>query len=128
MKNLLTAISSLSSSHQVNMPVTELVFPSYKLDPQSLAELKAKENQIFQSFSGVTGLEKACRGIILEEDGASVDAARMRNVLVLGKLSSLSPNVIECVAQHGCDQSGINRLLSTTSFPSLPNLKNSSKQ
>lgn len=68
------------------MPVTELVFLSYKPDPQSLAELKAKENQIFQSFSGVPGLEKACRGIILEEDGVCVDAASMRNVLALGML------------------------------------------
>lgn len=69
------------------MPVTELVFPSYKLDPQSLAGLKEKEGQIFQAFAGVPGLEKSYYGVILEEDGASVDAASMRNVLVLGKLS-----------------------------------------
>lgn len=80
------------------MPVTELVFPSYKSDPQSLAELKAKENQIFRSFSGVPGLEKACRGIILEENGVSVDAASMRNVLVLGELFPLSSNVPGYVA------------------------------
>jgi hypothetical protein len=82
------------------MPVTELVFPSYKLDPQSLAGLKEKQGQIFQAFSGVPGLEKAFRGIILEEDGAPIDATSMRNVLVLGKLSSfpLSLNGHEFVA------------------------------
>ncbi|CRG89132.1 DNA topoisomerase 2 [Talaromyces islandicus] len=73
----------LSGIQKVNMPVTELVFPSYKLDPQSLAGLKEKQGQMFQAFSGVPGLEKTYRGVILEEDGASVDAASMRNVLVL---------------------------------------------
>jgi len=69
------------------MPITELVFPLYKLDPQSLAGLKEKTPEIFQSFSGVEGLQAAFRGPILEEDGAAVDLQSMRSVLVLGRLS-----------------------------------------
>lgn len=71
------------------MPVTELVFPSYKQDSQSLTELKEKEHQIFQSFSGVEGLAAAFRGVVLEENGTAVDPKSMRGVLVLGRLSLL---------------------------------------
>jgi hypothetical protein len=49
------------------MPVTELVFPLYKPDSQSLEELKQKEHQIFQSFYGVEGLEAAFHGVVLED-------------------------------------------------------------
>jgi hypothetical protein len=67
------------------MPITELVFPTYKLDPQSLAGLKEKGPEIFQYFDGLPGLEAFFRGAILEENGATVDPATMRSMLVLGK-------------------------------------------
>jgi hypothetical protein len=72
------------------MPITELVFPSYKLDPQSLAALKEKQYEIFQHFSGVEGLQATYRGPIIEENGASIDDKSMKSVLVLGKHS---PNI-----------------------------------
>ena len=69
------------------MPVTELVFPSYKLDKQSLSGLKENEPDIFRSFSGVEGLQIGFRGAILEEDGVSVDTNSMRSLLLLGMLA-----------------------------------------
>ncbi len=67
------------------MPVTELVYPAYKLDPDSLAGLKAQESAISHAFSGVDGLRAAFRGPILEEDGIVIDAKAMRDILVLGR-------------------------------------------
>jgi hypothetical protein len=69
------------------MPVTELVFPLYKPDSQSLEELKQKEHQIFQSFYGVEGLEAAFHGVVLEDNGVAVDPIKPRGVLVLGKFA-----------------------------------------
>ncbi|KAJ8099024.1 hypothetical protein POJ06DRAFT_126368 [Lipomyces tetrasporus] len=71
------------------MPVTELVFPLYKPDPQSLEELKQKENQIFQSFCGVEGLKAAFRGVVLEDNGVAVDP-KTRGILVLDWTDSSS--------------------------------------
>lgn len=69
------------------MPVTELVFPLYKPDSQSLAELKQKENEIFQSLSSVEGLNVAFCGVVLEDNGVAVDSKNTRGVLVLGKFA-----------------------------------------
>jgi hypothetical protein len=66
------------------MPVTELVFPLYNPDSQSLEELKQKEHQVFQSLYGVKGLEAAFRGVVLEDNGVIVNPTRTRGVLVLG--------------------------------------------
>lgn len=65
------------------MPVTELVYPTYKRDPESLDGLKAHESAIFEAFSEVKGLQAAFRGPVLEEDGAVVDPNSMRSILVL---------------------------------------------
>jgi hypothetical protein len=72
------------------MPITELVFPSYKPDPESLAALSSKRNQIFSHFLGAEGLQSFVTGPILEENGTSVDAASEKTALVFGKLPSLS--------------------------------------
>ncbi|KAM0253894.1 hypothetical protein ACHAQJ_007069 [Trichoderma viride] len=65
------------------MPITELVFPSYKLDPQSLATLKENQQQLFGTFAGVAGLLKLFRGPILEDSGKAVDPREVRSVLAL---------------------------------------------
>jgi hypothetical protein len=67
------------------MPITELVFVSYKTDSESVAALKEKESEIFKHFSGVKGLQAKFRGPILEDNGAIVDPKSIRSVLVLGK-------------------------------------------
>lgn len=77
---------SFTSDHSSRMPITELVFPSYKLDLQSRTRLKEKASDIFQIFSGVEGLQAAFRGAILEENGAAVDPNSVRTVFVLGRL------------------------------------------
>lgn len=85
--HFLTEQNSFLTSQRVKMTITELVFPSYKLDPQSLAELRRKEHQIFQSFSGVVDLNAAFSGLVIEENCAGVDPNSMKSVLVLGRLS-----------------------------------------
>ncbi|KAK9368565.1 hypothetical protein V1509DRAFT_73810 [Lipomyces kononenkoae] len=65
------------------MPITELVFPSYKQDPASIAGLKEKENQIIQSFANIDGLTRFHHGEILEEDGISVKPESMKRILIL---------------------------------------------
>lgn len=67
------------------MPITELVFPLYKLDPQSLVGLKENEQQIFGCFAGVEGLLKLFRGPIMEDSGTTVDLKAIRSVLAIGK-------------------------------------------
>jgi hypothetical protein len=67
------------------MPITELIFPVFKQDSQTLAGLKEKAPEIFQTFSGVEGLQAAFRGPILEENGSAVDPKSAKSVLVLGK-------------------------------------------
>ena len=80
----LTEPNSFTSSQRIKMPVTELLFPLYKPESQSLEELKQKEQQIFQSFYGVEGLQAAFHGVVLEDNGVAVDP-KTRGVLVLGK-------------------------------------------
>ncbi|KAJ8099021.1 hypothetical protein POJ06DRAFT_238935 [Lipomyces tetrasporus] len=55
------------------MPITELVFPAFKKDSQSVAELKQNERQILQSFSGAADLIGVFRGPLIGENGATVD-------------------------------------------------------
>lgn len=69
----------------MKMPVTELVFPLYNPDSQSLEELEQKAHQIFHSFQGVEGLKAAFRGVVLEDNGVAIDPKITRGVLVLGK-------------------------------------------
>ncbi|KAK9251979.1 hypothetical protein V1507DRAFT_255678 [Lipomyces tetrasporus] len=65
------------------MPITELVFPAFKKDSQSVAELKQNERQILQSFSGAADLIGVFRGPLIGENGATVDPSSLRSVLVL---------------------------------------------
>lgn len=67
------------------MPVTEIVFPVFKSDPESVATLKENQSDIFQNFSGVRGLEAAFYGHILEENSTPVDPNNMRKILILGE-------------------------------------------
>lgn len=70
------------------MPVIELMFVSYKTDPELVAELKSKAPEIFTHFSGIQGLKSISRGRILTEDGSAVSPESGRNALVLGTLLS----------------------------------------
>ncbi|OAL35034.1 hypothetical protein AYO20_05749 [Fonsecaea nubica] len=55
------------------MPITELIFPTYKLDAESLAALKTNESHIFSHLANVNGLQAAFNGQILEHNGSPVD-------------------------------------------------------
>jgi hypothetical protein len=66
------------------MPITELVFPTYKLESESLDALRSKRSEIFSHFLGAEGLQSFVTGPILEENGTSVDAASEKTVLVFG--------------------------------------------
>jgi hypothetical protein len=72
------------------MPITELVFPFYKQDQESLDGIRSKRNEIFSIFNGAEGLQSFVNGPILEEDGASVDAASEKTVLIFGMFHSIS--------------------------------------
>ncbi|KAL5343604.1 hypothetical protein BJX70DRAFT_393663 [Aspergillus crustosus] len=65
------------------MPITELIFPVWKTDPQSVANLKQSEPQIFKHFSGLNGLEAGFRGSITEANGAVVKPESLKTMLVL---------------------------------------------
>lgn len=67
------------------MPITEVVFPLFKLDPESLAALKAATPTLFASVKDVGGLLTLVRGPLLEENGQAVDPNTHRSVLSLGK-------------------------------------------
>lgn len=79
------------------MPITELVFPAFKRDPESLKALKEKEPEIFKSVIGTEGLYAAFRGPILEENAQSVPPESVRNIIVLGEhICSSSLIVNQC--------------------------------
>ncbi|PTB46018.1 uncharacterized protein TrAFT101_004501 [Trichoderma asperellum] len=65
------------------MPITEVVFPLFKLDPESLAALKAATPTLFASVKDVGGLLTLVRGPLLEENGQAVDPNTHRSVLSL---------------------------------------------
>lgn len=67
------------------MPITELVFPAFKTDAESVAAFKTQAQDIFQSLSNIEGLQAGFQGPILEENGSPVDPKSMRSILVLGK-------------------------------------------
>ncbi|KAH8689488.1 hypothetical protein BGW36DRAFT_71765 [Talaromyces proteolyticus] len=67
----------------LNMPITELVFPAYKQDPESIAGLKERQNQIIQSFTNIDGLSNFHHAEILEEDGISFKPESMKRILIL---------------------------------------------
>lgn len=46
-------IVSFSSPSSNKMPITEFVFASYKEDPESVAELRNQEAEIFKDFHGL---------------------------------------------------------------------------
>jgi hypothetical protein len=68
------------------MPLTEVVFPVFKLDPETLATLQAATPTLFSTIKGVPGLLNFLRGPLLEENGQAVDPNTHRSVLSLGKL------------------------------------------
>lgn len=70
--------------HQVNMGITELIFPTYKPDPNLQAELEKAGPEIFKQFHGTEGLLSLFRGKILVDDGNPVDPKSGRSLLVLG--------------------------------------------
>ncbi|KAL4882527.1 hypothetical protein BJY04DRAFT_217021 [Aspergillus karnatakaensis] len=65
------------------MPITELIFPVWKTDPQSVASLKEKETEVFKHFSGIKGLEATFRGPVSEANGASVKPESLKTLIVL---------------------------------------------
>ncbi|KAL6909239.1 hypothetical protein GGI43DRAFT_394906 [Trichoderma evansii] len=65
------------------MPITEIVFPLFKLDPESLAGLKAATPTMFESVKNVGGLLNPFRGPLLEENGQAVDPNTHRSILSL---------------------------------------------
>lgn len=67
------------------MPITEVVFPTFKLDPESLTALQAATPTMFSSVKGVGGLLNLVRGPLVEENGQAVDPNTHRSVLSLGK-------------------------------------------
>lgn len=67
------------------MPITEIVFPLFKLDPESLAGLKAATPTMFETVKNVGGLLNLVRGPLLEENGQAVDPNTHRSILSLGK-------------------------------------------
>ncbi|KAH0839215.1 hypothetical protein FOPE_05554 [Fonsecaea pedrosoi] len=72
------------------MPITELIFPTYKLDAESLAALKTNESHIFSHLTNVNGLQAAFNGQILEHNGSPVDPKNVRTLLVLDWVDSAS--------------------------------------
>lgn len=66
------------------MGVTELVFPTYKADPDLQAQLKNTAPEIFKQFHGTEGLLSLFRGKLLVENGVPVDPGSGRSLLVLG--------------------------------------------
>jgi hypothetical protein len=67
------------------MPITELIFPSFKVDPESLASLKENQKAMFGTFVGVEGLTKLFRGPILEDSGNAVDPKAVRSLIAIRK-------------------------------------------
>lgn len=67
------------------MPITEIVFPVFKLDPETLSTLQAAAPTMFSTIKGVPGLLNLLRGPLLEENGQAVDPNTHRSVLSLGK-------------------------------------------
>ncbi|EHK41607.1 uncharacterized protein TrAtP1_005114 [Trichoderma atroviride] len=65
------------------MPITEVVFPVFKLDPETLATLQAAAPTMFSTIKGVPGLLNLLRGPLLEENGQAVDPSTHRSVLSL---------------------------------------------
>ncbi|PNP38108.1 hypothetical protein TGAM01_v201371 [Trichoderma gamsii] len=65
------------------MPLTEVVFPVFKLDPETLATLQAATPTLFSTIKGVPGLLNFLRGPLLEENGQAVDPSTHRSVLSL---------------------------------------------
>jgi hypothetical protein len=84
------------------MPLTEIVSPEFKLDPESLAALQEAEPRLFSSVKDIPGLWNFLRGPILEENGQDVDPAKLRSVLALGKaqntILSFDPSVVDNAA------------------------------
>ncbi|GAD97556.1 conserved hypothetical protein [Paecilomyces variotii No. 5] len=64
------------------MPITELVFPSFKKDPETLKALE-NEWENFKSLIGTQGVQAVFRGSILEDNGQSVPAESVRSILVI---------------------------------------------
>ncbi|KAL7920181.1 hypothetical protein ACQKWADRAFT_165543 [Trichoderma austrokoningii] len=65
------------------MPITETIFPLFKLDPQSIAALEAASPTLFASFKGIPGILNLLWGPILEENGQAVDSSTHRSVVSL---------------------------------------------
>ncbi|OAG40153.1 hypothetical protein AYO21_05631 [Fonsecaea monophora] len=73
------------------MPITELIFPTYKLDAESLTALKTNESHIFSHLTNVNGLQAAFNGQILEHNGSPVDPKNVRTLLVLASFDAFYP-------------------------------------
>jgi hypothetical protein len=67
------------------MPITELLWPVWKSDAESLAAVQSHEKFIGETFESSNGLHFTYTGRILEENGAPVDNPATRGIFVLGK-------------------------------------------
>lgn len=67
------------------MPITEVIFPLFKLDPESLAGRDAAIASMFTAMQGVVGIQNLVRGPLLEENGQPIDPNTYRSVISLGK-------------------------------------------
>ncbi|KAH8894328.1 hypothetical protein GQ53DRAFT_745046 [Thozetella sp. PMI_491] len=65
------------------MPTTEIFFPTFKSDAESLAGVRENQWRIPVLFQGVAGIETAYTGQVLEENGVSVDPETMRISLAI---------------------------------------------
>jgi hypothetical protein len=64
------------------MPITELAFPFFKQDEETLVELKRKAPEIWRSLPRIEGLQAAFHGLVVEDNGSTFDVESMRTVVV----------------------------------------------
>ncbi|RDW84060.1 uncharacterized protein DSM5745_04386 [Aspergillus mulundensis] len=65
------------------MAITELLLPTFKTDPSSIANFAFQAPSLFAHFRGVRGLQSFFRGRIVAENGEAVDGDSGRGVLIL---------------------------------------------
>jgi hypothetical protein len=77
------------------MPVTELVFPVYKTDADSLAHLQENKLKIAQNYpKNINGLHAIYQGKIVEENGIIVKQPETRSVFFFGELTSCKRRLV----------------------------------
>lgn len=66
------------------MAITELLWPRWKTDYESLSAIQGQQKLIIDTFNSFEGLQYAFLGKIIEDNGAPLESPNSKSVYVLG--------------------------------------------